>query len=84
MDNAQLLDAFMIVAFLAIVLAPMALALAKTGPSSAGWQLVTFLCCTFAAWFFMFASNLRIAFAAWIVAWACAMAMRMRFNRRWS
>jgi hypothetical protein len=37
---------------LAILLAPMALALAKTGPGGAGWTLLTFLCCTVAAWFF--------------------------------
>jgi hypothetical protein len=35
---------------LAILLAPMALALAETGPGGAGWKLLTFLCCIFAAW----------------------------------
>src|SRR5215471_16338588 len=60
-----------------IILAPMALALAETGPGSAGWKLLTFLCCAFAAWFFIFPSNVLIA----LVAWACAMAMRISFNR---
>jgi hypothetical protein len=35
---------------LAILLAPMALALANAGPGGAGWKLLTFLCSTFAAW----------------------------------
>jgi hypothetical protein len=37
---------------LVILLAPMALGLAETGPGGAGWKLLTFLCCAFAAWFF--------------------------------
>ena len=65
---------------LAILLAPMALALAETGPGGAGWKLLTFLCCTFPAWFFFFAStSLLIPLVAWLLAWACAMAMRMSF-----
>jgi hypothetical protein len=75
-------DSLLILAFLAVVLAPMALALAYNGPGRAGWKLLTFLCCTCAAWFFMFASNLRNALIAWVLAWTCAMAMRMQFNRR--
>jgi hypothetical protein len=67
---------------LAILLAPMALALAETGPGGAGWKLLTFLCCTFAAWSLFFASSMLIALVAWVLAWACAMAMRMTFNRR--
>ena len=67
---------------LAILLAPMALALANTGPGGAGWKLLTFLCCTFAAWSFFFASSLLIALVAWVLAWGCAMAMRISFNRR--
>jgi hypothetical protein len=67
---------------LAILLAPMALALAETGPGGAGWKLLTFLCCTFAAWSLFFASSMLIALVAWVLAWACAMAMRMSFNRR--
>jgi hypothetical protein len=68
---------------LAILLAPMALALANTGPGGAGWKLLTFLCCTFAAWSLFFASTLLIALVAWVLAWGCAMAMRMSsFYRR--
>ena len=44
-------DGLLILGFLAVVLAPMALALAETG-GGAGWKLLTFLCCAFAAWFF--------------------------------
>ncbi len=47
-------DSLLIFGSLAILLAPMALALANTGPGGAGWKLLTFLCCTFAAWFFFF------------------------------
>ena len=45
-------DSLLVFGGLAILLAPMALALANTGPGGAGWRLFTFLCCTFAAWFF--------------------------------
>ena len=55
---------------------PTALALAKTEPGGAGWKLLTFLCCAFAECFFFFGSSLPIALVAWILAWACAMAMR--------
>ena len=74
-------DGLLILGFLAVVLAPMALALAETG-GGAGCKLLTFLCCAFAAWFFVFASNVLIALVAWALAWACAMAMRISFNRR--
>jgi hypothetical protein len=74
-------DSLLIFGFLAIVLAPMAFALAGTGPGGAASKLLTFLCCTFAAWLFIFASNLRLALVAWVLAWACAMAMRVRLNR---
>jgi multisubunit Na+/H+ antiporter MnhG subunit len=69
---------------LAILLAPLALAIAiaETRPGGAGWKLLTFVCCTVAAWFFFFTSSLVIAFVAWLLAWACAMAMRMSINRR--
>ena len=76
--DSLLNDSLFILAFLAVVLAPMALALAQTGPGGAGWKLLTFVCCAFAGWFFIFPSNLLIAFVAWLLAWACAMAMRMR------
>ena len=47
----QLLDdSLLVFGSLAILLAPMALALANTGPGDAGWKLLTFPCCTFAAW----------------------------------
>ena len=54
----------------------------QTGPGGAGWELLTFLCCTFAGWSFFFASSLLMALVAWVLAWACAMPMRMSFNRR--
>jgi hypothetical protein len=73
-------DSLLILAFLAIVLAPMALALAESG--GAGWKFLTFLCCALAAWFFIFPSNVLIALVAWVLAWACAMALRMSLRRR--
>jgi hypothetical protein len=75
-------DGLLVLGFLAVVLAPMALALAETRPGGAGWKLLTFLCCALAAWFFIFPSNVLIALVAWALAWACAMAMRISFNRR--
>jgi hypothetical protein len=76
-------DSLIILGFLAIVLAPMALALAETGPGGAGWKLLTFVCCALAAWSFIFASSLLIAFVAWVLAWASAMmAFRVRFFNR--
>ena len=76
-------DSLIILGFLAIVLAPMALALAEPGPGGAGWKLLTFVCCALAAWFFIFASSLLIAFVAWVLAWACAMVTQISsFNRR--
>jgi hypothetical protein len=50
--DSLLFDSLLIFGSLAILLAPMALALANTGPGGAGWKLLTFLCCAFAAWFF--------------------------------
>jgi hypothetical protein len=44
--------ALLVFGSLAILLAPMALALAETGPGGAGWKLLTFLCCAFAGGFF--------------------------------
>jgi hypothetical protein len=75
-------DSLLIFGFLAILLAPMAFALAKTG--TAGWKVSTFLCCTVAAWFLVFAetSGLLVALVAWLLAWACALAIRISFNRR--
>ena len=84
--DSLLMDTLLIVGSLAILLAPMALALAigETKPSGAGWKLLTFICCAVAAWFLFFAetSGLVIAFVAWLLAWACALVMRMSFNRR--
>jgi hypothetical protein len=50
MDDPVLTDGLLIFGFLVIVLAPMSLALAYMG--GAGWKLLTFLCCVFAAWSF--------------------------------
>ena len=82
MDDPVLNDGLLIFGFLAIVLAPMALALANLAPGGAGWKLLTFLCCAFAAWSVIFASNLLIAIAAWVLAWAFAMMAFGFFNRR--
>jgi len=79
--DSLLNDGLLIFGSLAILLAPMVLALARTGPSGAGWELLTFLCCAFAAWFLFFASSPLIALVAWVLAWGCAMPMRMSFNR---
>ena len=65
-----------------VLLAPLALALAETGPGGAGWTLLTYLCCTFAVWFFFFGSNQIIALVAWLLAWACATVRRTSFYRR--
>jgi len=84
--DSLLKDTLLVFGSLAILLAPMALALAiaETRPGGAGWKLLTFICCTVAAWFLFFADNsgLLIAFVAWLLAWACALAMRMSFIRR--
>jgi hypothetical protein len=82
--DSVLNDGLLIFGSFAILLAPMALALASTGLGGAGWKLLTFLCCTFAAWSLFFPSSLLIALVAWVLAWACAvMANRVRFfNRR--
>src|SRR6516164_6016973 len=54
-------DSLIILGFLAIVLAPMALALAEPGPGGAGWKLLAFVCCALAAWvFFRLKSTHRI------------------------
>ena len=75
-------DSVLIIGFLAIVLAPLTLVL-DTGPGGAGWKLLTFVCCALAAWSFIFASSLLIAFVAWVLAWASAMmAFRVRFFNR--
>ena len=78
-------DTLLVFGSLAILLAPMALALAiaETRPGGAGWKLL-FICCTVAAWFLFFAETLGlvVAFVAWLLAWACALAIRMNFNRR--
>jgi hypothetical protein len=79
-------DTLLVFGSLAILLAPMALALAiaETRPGGAGWKILTFICCAVAAWFLFFAgtSGLVVAFVVWLLAWACALAMRMSFNRR--
>ena len=80
--DSVLYDSLLIFGGFVILLAPLTLALADTGPGGAGWKLLTFLCCTFAAWFFFFGSNQLIALVAWLLAWACGMVRHMSFNRR--
>jgi len=84
--DSLLKDTLLVFGSLAILPTPMvlALAIAETRPGGAGWKLLTFICCTVAAWFLFFADNsgLLIAFVAWLLAWACALAMRMSFIRR--
>ena len=84
--DSLLKDTLLVFGSLAILPTPMALALAiaETRPGGASWKLLTFICCTVAAWFLFFADNsgLLIAFVAWLLAWACALAMRMSFIRR--
>jgi hypothetical protein len=82
MVDSLLSDSLLVFGSLAILLAPLTLALAKPEPGGAGWTLLTFLCCTFAAGFFFFSSSLPIPLVAWLLAWASAMVMRMRFYRR--
>ena len=80
--DSVLNDSLLIFGGLVILLAPMALALADTGPGGAGWKLLTFLCCACAGWWFFFTSGSLIPLVAWLLAWASAMAMRMmRLNR---
>ena len=84
--DSLLNDTLLVFGSLATLVAPMALALAigETRSGGAGWKLLTLICCTVAAWFLFFAdsSGPVIAFVAWLLAWACALAMRMSFNRR--
>ena len=80
--GSVLYDSLLIFGGFVILLAPLTLALADTGPGGAGWKLLTFLCFTFAAWFFFFGSNQIIALVAWLLAWACATVRRMSFYRR--
>ena len=75
-------ESLLIFGGLVILLAPMALAIAAPGPGGAGWKLLTFLCCTFAAWLFFFGSNQFIALVAWLLAWACAIVRQIGFSRR--
>ena len=79
--DSVLNDSLLIFGGLVILLAPMALALADTGPGGAGWKLLTFLCCACTGWWFFFTSGSLIPLVAWLLAWASAMAMRMKFNR---
>jgi hypothetical protein len=79
--ESLLSDSFLVFGSLAILLAPLALALAKPGPGGEGWTILTLLCCIFAAGFFFFASDLTVALVAWLLAWTCAMIRRMSFKR---
>jgi hypothetical protein len=74
-------DSLLVFGSLAILLAPFAFALAKPGPGGEAWTVLTFLCCSFAAWFFFFDSGLLISLVAWLLAWAFAMARRISFSR---
>jgi len=56
--DSVLYDSLLIFGGFVILLAPLTLALADAGPGGAGWKLLTFLCCTFAAWFF-FSAQIR-------------------------
>jgi len=78
--DSVLNEGLLIFGGLVILLAPLTLAISETGPGGAGWKLLTFLCCTFAAWFFFFGSNQLIALVAWLLAWVCAM---VRQRRAW-
>jgi hypothetical protein len=73
--DSLLKDTLLVFGSLAILLAPMALALA-IGDTKPGWKILTFICCTVAAWFLFFAdtSGLVIAFVVRLLAWACALA----------
>jgi hypothetical protein len=55
--DSVLNDSLLILGSLVILLAPMALALAETGPGGAGWKLLTFLLCAF-AWSFFFSAQI--------------------------
>ena len=80
--ESLLSDSFLVFGSLAVLLAPLALALGKPGPGGEGWTILTLLCCTFAAGFFFFGSdNLYVPLVAWLLAWACAMARRMNVKR---
>jgi len=79
--DSVLNEGLLIFGGLVILLAPLTLAISETGPGGAGWKLLTFLCCTFAAWFFFFGSNQLIALVAWLLAWACAMVRQRRARR---
>ena len=80
MDSA-LSESLLIFGGFVVLLAPLALSLADTGPGGAGWGFLTFLCCTFAAWFFFFGSNQLIALVAWLLAWAFAMVRQIGRRR---
>jgi hypothetical protein len=80
--ESLLSGSFLVFGALAILLAPLALALAKPGPGGEGWTILTLLCCTFAAGFFFFASDdLSVTLVAWLLAWTCAMIRQMSFRR---
>jgi hypothetical protein len=80
--ESLLSDSFLVFGSLAILLSPSAFALAKPGPGGEAWTVLTFLCCSFAAWFLFFDSNLQVPLVAWLLAWACALARQMSFFPR--
>jgi hypothetical protein len=62
--DSVLNDSLLILGGLVILLAPLTLAIAETRLGGAGSKLLTFLRCTFAAWFFLFDPNQLIALVA--------------------
>jgi hypothetical protein len=79
--ESLLTDSLLVFGSLAILIAPLSLALAKPGPGGEGWTILTLLCCIFAVGFFYFASSLSVPLVAWLLAWACAMVRRMSSKR---
>jgi hypothetical protein len=75
--DSLLRDSLLVFGSLVIFLAPMTLVLDR--PGGAGWKLLTFLCCALAWGFLVFTSSLLIAVVTWLLAWACATAMRISF-----
>ena len=72
MDDPVLSDGLLVFGSLAVLAAPMALALADMGPGGAGWKVLSFLCCAFAGWSFFF----RLKFAHRICGVGAGVGMR--------
>ena len=80
--DSLLNDGPLIFGSLAILLAPMAARSSQDGTRRCGLETphvaLLYLRCVV----LFFASSMLIALVAWVLAWACAMPMRMSFNRR--